>query len=183
MVITTFDVPKEVLSYLDSLTEKGVARSRREIVIRALELYKKYDMSDWDEPFIILRGMRRAFITQRSVEQLTFGMNDEELYEAGKRMGQILKDSLLATFGKDSTAASNYALALNLLEAVGFGKFAIDGQRIVVHNPFMPKRLLHGYLENGLGLKLQYVPTVEDLAIYQVEKPLPKISSRQDTRR
>ena len=176
MVITTFDVPKDLLRYMDSLVDNGTARSRREIVIRALEFYKKYDMHEWDESFIVIRGLRRAFMTQRSVEQLTLGMSEEDLWKAGKRMGQILKDSLLATFGKDSSMQANYPLALSILESVGLGKFTLDENRIVVHNPFWPKRLLHGYLEHGLGIKLQHFQTVEDMAIYQARKsPLQRL--------
>ncbi len=183
MVVTTFDVPKDLLKFMDSLVEKGVARSRREIVTNALEFYKKYDMQDWDEPFIVIRRLRRAFITQRSMEQLTLEMSEDDLWKAGNRMGQILRDSLLATYGKDSTDPVNYPLAFSVLESVGLGKFSLDKNRVVVRNPFMPKHLLHGYLQRGLGMKLRYVSTVEDIAIFQGEKQIPKISSLPDNRR
>jgi Arc/MetJ-type ribon-helix-helix transcriptional regulator len=169
---TTVDIPQDLLRFMDDLVSRGTARSRREIVVSALSYYQKFTMFDWSDDRILVRNLRRALLTQRGVEQLTLNMSDEELYEAGKRLAQTLLDSLLATFGKNSRKPDNYQLVMELLSDIGWGKFTLLDDRIVVNSPFLQKQLLRGYLERGLGLQLRLAPTIEDVAIFEIETRL-----------
>jgi len=174
MPITTVNIPEDLLKYIDSLVAKGVARSKQEVIIKALQNYRKFHMHEWHDPLIIIRGFRRALINQRSLNEILKKFSEEELYEIGKKMGFTLKDSCLASFGVDSTNRENWELALKLLEDNGWGIFKIEKDknnkeklRIIIYNPFFPKKLLHGYLETALGVKFSLIPTVEDVAILE----------------
>lgn len=118
----------------------------------------------------MVRKTRRALLTQRSVEQLTLKMAEDELYEAGKRMSQTLLDSMLATSGKDSREPKNHPLAMQVLSTIGWGKFTLLGDRILVNSPFLSRHILLGYLEGGLGLRLRLVHTIEDIGIFELDK-------------
>jgi Arc/MetJ-type ribon-helix-helix transcriptional regulator len=166
---TTVDIPPDLLQFIDELVSRGIARSRREIVVSALSYYQKYTMFDWSDDRILVRKLRRALMTQKGVQQLTSKLSDQEFYEAGKRMAQTLLDSLLASFGKDAREPDNYRLVMQLLSDLGWGEFTLTENRIVANSPFMHKQLLRGYLEHGLGLQLRLVPTIEDLAIFEIE--------------
>jgi Arc/MetJ-type ribon-helix-helix transcriptional regulator len=166
---TTVDIPSDILNFVDNLIEGGFARSRREIVVDALKHYRDFTMYDWEPNRIVVRELRRALLTQKSLEQLTLGMTEQELYEAGKRMSQTLLDSMLATWGKNPRKPENHQLALELLSGIGWGKFNLGDGRIVINAPFLSKHLMRGYLEAGLGIKLNLIQTVEDLAILAIE--------------
>jgi Arc/MetJ-type ribon-helix-helix transcriptional regulator len=170
MPITTFDVPEQLLKSIDSLIARGYSKSRKDIVVRALNYYLKYEMYEWRNELILFRRFRRSFLTQRGLELIVADMNDDELYQAGKRMGLILRDSMLANENMDSMKPENYERAFALLQNTGLGSFSLSGDKIVVSRPYLPKHLLHGYLETGLGVKLRYVPTTEDLAIYSMSR-------------
>ena len=169
MPATTVDIPPDLLHFMDDLISRGVARSRREIVVSALSYYQKYTMFDWSDDRIVVRKLRRAFMTQKGVEQLTLNLSDQQLYEVGKRMGQTLLDSLLANFGRNGREPDNYKLVMQILSDIGWGEFTLTEDRIVANSPFMHKQLLRGYLEHGLGLQLRLTPTIEDVAIFEIE--------------
>lgn len=168
MPTTTVNIPSDILSFMDQLIEQGLARSRREIVVEALKHYRELTMHDWRHGSIVVRQLRRTLMTQKSLEQLTLGMTDQEFFESGKRMSQTLLDSMLATWGKDPRRPENHQLAFEVLAHIGWGKFTLGDGRIVVNSPFMPKHLICGYLEDGLGLRLHLIETVEDLAILEI---------------
>ena len=44
------------------------------------------------------RNFRRVIMTEKSLELLVARMSENELYEAGKRMGRTLSDSLLSNY-------------------------------------------------------------------------------------
>jgi hypothetical protein len=163
------DIPADLADFMDELTSSRKAKSRREIVVKALAYYRSLTMFDWDEDRILVRKLRRGLLTQRSLEQLTLKMTEDELYEAGKRMAQTLLDSLLATSGKDPREPENRPLAIEVLSSIGWGKFTLLEDRVVVNSPFLSKHLLLGYLERGLGLRLRLVHTMEDVGIFQIE--------------
>ena len=169
MPATTVDIPSDILKFADQLIEQGFARSRREIVVDALKHYRDFTMYDWRYDRIVVRQLRRALMTQKSLEQLTLGMTEQKLYEAGKRMSQTLLDSMLATWGKDPRKPENHQLALELLSGIGWGKFTLGDGRIIINSPFLSKHLMRGYLEAGLGINLNLIQTVEDLAILAIE--------------
>jgi hypothetical protein len=155
---------------MDDLISRGIARSRREIVVDALAHYQNLTMFDWSEGHIMVRQLRRALLTQKSLEQFALKMNDDDLHEAGKRMGQTLHDSLLASSGKDPRKTENHPIAMEILSEIGWGKFTLSDDRIVVNSPFLNKHVLRGYLEYGLGVKLRLAHTIEDVAIFEIER-------------
>jgi Arc/MetJ-type ribon-helix-helix transcriptional regulator len=168
MPSTTVNIPDDIMSFLDQLIERGLARSRREIIVDALKRYQELTMYDWAHDRIVVRETRRAFMTQKSLEQLTLGMTDQELYESGKRMSQTLLDSMLANWGKDPRKPENRLHALEILSQIGWGKFTLTDGRIIINSPFLSKPLMRGYLEAGLGVPLNHIQTVEDLAIFEI---------------
>ena len=184
MPITTFDLPSEVLSFLDGMSESGAVRNRKEAVLQAILAYKEYELWKWNPPNIMWRNFRRVIMTEKSLEILLQGMSEEERYESGKRMGQTLSDSLLSNYNLTSNSPRAKEVGFSILKQCGIGEFKIEGGSIIVHQPLFPKSLLRGYLESSFGLSLETIPTSEDVAIYKIKKEAvvkARSSSRRNT--
>jgi len=169
MPATTVNIPSDILKFMDSLVESGVAHSRRQIVVEALGYYRDLTMHEWVPGRITVRQLRRALMTQKSIEQLTLKMTDQDLYESGVRMSHTLFDSMLAGWRKDPKVAENHQLAFQLLSQIGWGTFTLSDGRLIINSPFLPKHLIRGYLAAALGLHLDIVQTIEDLAIFDIK--------------
>lgn len=169
MPVTSLDIPNEMMEYLERITEGGKTRSKRNIVLEALEAYRKFTMHEWQDSYYHIRGFRYGFVSRRALEELLKNLTDEQAYEAGKRAGRILKDCCLATLNFDTTNKKNWSRALQIVTEYGWGQIQFDEHRIVVQRPFLGKRVLHGYLEAALGVQLSEVKTEEDVAIFAFE--------------
>lgn len=182
MPITTFDLPAEQLSFLDGMAESGAVRNRKEAVLQAISVYKEYELWKWNPPNIMWRNFRRVIMTEKSLELLLADMSDEEKYEAGKRMGHTLSDSLLSNYNLPASSPKAKEVGFSILKQCGVGEFKIEGSSIIVHQPLFPKPLLQGYLESSFGLSLEVVPTSEDVAIFTIKKEAV-VKARSGTRK
>jgi hypothetical protein len=167
MPVTTFDISQHILDFIDELVDSGAVRTRREIVILALENFVKFEMHKWNGPVILLHGVRQGIISSGSLRELLRGKAENELYETGRRMGKTLRDAALVSKGLDITLQENHKVALQMLEESGWGIFKISDTQIVITEPFLPSPLIHGYLETALSLTLKRVETSEDVSVFQ----------------
>jgi hypothetical protein len=168
--ITTFDLPSELLEFLDDMAKSGTVRNRKEAVLRAILAFKEYELWKWNPPTIIWRNFRRVIMTEKSMELLVEGMSEEEQYEAGKRMGHTLSDSLISNYNLEANSARAMGVGFSVLKQCGVGEFKIENGSIIVHQPLFTKPILRGYLESSFGLSLVTVPTKEDVAIFKIKK-------------
>ena len=165
--VTTFDIPDELLSFIDDLVKAGKARNRREIIVKAMEVFVKLHVQNWNGPLIIIHGVRKGLISKGSIAELVAGMSDDELYKAGKRMGKTLRD-LAMNMRLDISQPENHQAALQILEDFGWGRLQLDGERITITNVFLPSAVIHGYLETALAIHLARIDTVEDIIAFEL---------------
>ena len=170
MPVTTVDVPTDLMEYMDKLVAQGLARNRREIIVKALANYKKLRMHEWESELLRFYGFRAGILTQRSYQGLIADLNDEQLMEAGRRMGHTLKDLCLANFGANTEDPEHWKLAFRIFQDMGTGVISQDENQITIGKPYHSTSLLNGYLETVLGTKLTPVRTVEDVAIFQIKR-------------
>jgi len=169
MPVTTLDVPREMMEYLQRVTDRGKTRSKRSIVLQALEAYRKFTMHEWQDSYYYIRGFRYGWVSKRALEELLKDLTDEQAYEAGKRAGRIFRDCCSGTLNFDTTDKKNWTRTLQTIIEYGWGQIQLYENRVVVQRPFLSKRLLRGYLEEILGVKLTEVKTEEDIAIFTFE--------------
>ena len=162
MPVTTFDIPEDLFSFIDGLIRSGNARNRREIVVQALEIFVKLQGHRWNGSLIIIDGVRKGLISKGSIAELVSGMSEKELYDAGRRMGKTLRDLAIGR-RLDISQPENHKSALQMLEDFGWGRFVMDGSRIVISGAFLPTAVIHGYLETALSVTLCKVDTTEDI--------------------
>ena len=179
--VTSFDIPQDLLSFLDELVRDGIARSRREIVVRALRTYIKLQIHKWNGSFIIVNGIRKGLVSKGSLMELTREMSDKQLFEAGRRMGKALQDSAKGR-NLDISLPENYKPALQMLEDFGWGRFNIEGSRITIAEPLLPAAVTHGYLETALATTLEQLDSVEEIHFFEITgsqrtKMTPSISA------
>jgi Arc/MetJ-type ribon-helix-helix transcriptional regulator len=177
MPVTSFDLPHDILDFLDQLVHDGFARNRREIVVRALQAYSKFQIHRWNDSLIIINGIRKGLVSKGSLMELTSEMSDRQLLEAGTRMGKALRDSAKGR-NLDISLPENHKAALQMLEDFGWGGFKIEGNRITIIEPLVPAPLMHGYLEAALGTALTRLDSVEEILFFEIMQ-LPLASETQ----
>jgi len=169
MPVTSVDISDELMNFIDSIIEQGFARNRREVILRALEVYARFEVHRWNGPFITINGIRNALISKASMSELTSGLSEQELYDAGKRMGKTLKD-LVIQQRWDISRTDNRRKAVQVIEEEGWGRFDIDQDRITITGAIVRAALLHGYLETALSLKLSRMDTTDDIMVFEIKK-------------
>lgn len=171
MVVTTFNIPENLLSFMGELIRTGRFRTRREIVVKALEIYVRFEAQNWNGPMILIHGLRNGLVSKGGIAELVVGMSEEERHNAGKRMGKTLRD---LTIGRhlDVSFPENYKAALSMLEDLGWGRFMMDNNRITITESILPGTILHGYLETALGVTLNKIDTTEDVIAFEIKTAL-----------
>ena len=157
MPVTSFNIPPDLLALVNEIVASGAARNRTEIIVRALENFVRFEMHRWRGNQMVVHGMRTGMMSESDLSGLIGGMSDRELYQAGKRIGAALKDSMLAEYEFDPSRSENHRMMLGFLEDSGWGRFVMDKGRIIVEAPFLPPEVLHGILETALSLNLKLV--------------------------
>jgi hypothetical protein len=178
MPVTTVDIPSDLLAFIDNIIHAGSARNRREIIVRALEVFAKLDAHTWDDPIIYIGGIRGGFFSKGSVREILSGMSEEELYDLGKRMSKSLKDLSIQRH-IDLSRPENHKAALQMLEDFGWGKFTIDERRITITAPFLPSAVFCGYLENALSIPLNKIETSEDMDVFERIMEVKKVELKE----
>ncbi|MCW4019943.1 MAG: hypothetical protein NWF14_01755 [Candidatus Bathyarchaeota archaeon] len=167
MPITSLDLPEESMKYISSLTQSGKVKTFKSLVLELLEFHKRFSMGEWTDNIFYSNGLRHAFFSQNSLNILVQNMKAEDQYEAGKRMGKTWIDACFARFG-GPISKDKWSQALGLLDETGCGKFEVIGKTIIVKRPFLPLPVLHGYLETGLGVKLERLSTTEQIGVFRI---------------
>lgn len=167
MPITSFDLPPDLLGFLDELVRNDIARNRRETVVRALQTYIKYQIHKWNGPFIVINGIRRGLISKGSLAELTSEMSHKQMFDAGTRMGKALHD-LAKGRNLDISKPENYKSALQILEEFGWGRFNIEASQITIVEPLLPAPVMRGYLESALAIKLKELSSVEEIQFFEI---------------
>jgi hypothetical protein len=169
MPVTTIDIPEDQLSFIDKLVQDGVVHNRREVVVRALEVYRNFQVHSWMGPLILKAGIRKLLISKGSLSELVSGFSEAELYNVGKLMGKTLRDCVIE-LRLDVSRPENHKQALQILEDEGWGKFTVDEDRITITGAIFPASLLHGYLETALSIRLSKLDTTEDICSFAKKK-------------
>ena len=165
MTVTTVDIPKELLQSIDGLVQQKRVRNRREVIVRALETFMNLQVYRWTSHRIYINGIRKAIVSKGSLSELESGLSDEDLYDAGRRMGKTLRDMGIEQ-KIDVSLPKNHKAALRILENEGWGGFSVDDERITVTNPVFLSPLMHGYLESALSIRLSVLDTTEDILVF-----------------
>jgi hypothetical protein len=169
MPVTTVDIPQDLMNFMDDLINNKKARDKREIFIAAVTNYRKFTMFDWRDACYYVRGIRYAWLSRQSLHQLLADTPKEKLFEAGRTIGSMLRDCCLATFNLDVHDRKNWNRAFQIMADNGWGVLQCHDQRIIVHEPYLPPLVLHGFLESALGIKLGFNPTAEDIAVFEIK--------------
>jgi hypothetical protein len=177
MPLTTVDIPKELMDFLDGLVARGLRHSRKEVILEALSYYKALDMVSWRPPVYQLGGSRVVIIDSECLSELarvaegSGAEGAERLREVGRKVGRALRDRLIASGLLERADLEDPGGVFELLKALGWGLFKTsgDGRRVVAVQLAVPPPLLHGYLEGLLGVELRAEQTgAKDVAIFTV---------------
>jgi len=171
MPLTTVDIPKDVMDYLDGLIAKGIKRSRKEAILEALNFYRTFGMESWSPPRYQFGSVRLVFLDAEGLTELAKEIDGERLVEAGRRAGYILRDHLIANLGLKVVEGGSWEEVFEFLRNMGWGFFRRSEDKILAANLNVPAPLVQGYLEALLGVRLKALPTrAQDVAIFEIEK-------------
>lgn len=173
MPLTTVDIPKELIEYLDGLVARGLKHSRKEAILEALSFYRALGMDSWRAPVYQLAGARVVIVDCEGLAklvELASRAGAEGLKEVGRAAGRMLRDRLTASGLLPSPLSpAGWEAVFGLLTSLGWGRFRLADGKVVAVQLAVPPALVEGYLEGLLGVGLRPEPTAaSDVAVFEV---------------
>jgi hypothetical protein len=156
--------------YLGLLEKFKLVGSKEEAAIAAIRIFKKLNMQDW-LPYVYRVGTERVLlIGQGMLYDIFSSMSEAKLYDVARI--SVLKRKILKPFDPelDLTQSENWDIILNELQDLGWGKFTIKGEEIMVEFLAVPIIFLRGYLEGLFQVKFSTHKTkMEDIYVLRRE--------------
>jgi len=167
--VTTVDIPEKMIEYMDELVRKGIVRYRKQVILGALESYRKLEIHRWSAPYYNVGGQRVVLVDEKSFRKLMASLPEQRLKEAGRELGHEFKNRFLVELGTDTTDRSNWGVGVDFLRNLGWGNFTIIEEKVHVTDGGLNFSFIHGCLEALLGVKLRIVTSNVSMAIFEIE--------------
>jgi len=167
--VTTVDIPEKMIEYMDELVRKGIVRYRKQVILGALESYRKLEIHRWSAPYYNVGGQRVVLINEQSFRKLMASLSEQRLRKAGRELGHAFKNHFYVELGTDTTDRSNWGVAFDFLRNLGWGNFTIIEKKVHVTDGGLNFSFIHGCLEALLSVKLLVVVSNVNMAIFEIE--------------
>ena len=160
-VVTSLRVPREVINYLDSLVDRGVRRSRTEVIVEALRFHRLLTIGGWAPPRYMVDHVRCLLITEHALRDFLREMPEDRVIKLGRGLGATARKLLFSVEGVDVAKLENWFRGLEVLEKWGWCSLKVDEKSLIAMDLAIPASLLQGCLE-GL-LKVELKPAYSEL--------------------
>jgi len=167
--VTTVDIPEKMIEYIDQLVRKGIVRYRKQVILGALESYRKLEIHRWSAPYLNVGGQRMILINEQSLRKLMASLPEQRLRKAGRELGHAFKNHFYVDLGTDTTDRSNWEVAFDYLRILGWGNFTSIQDKVRVTDGGLNFSFIHGCLEAFLSVKLLVVVSNVNMAIFKIE--------------
>jgi len=161
---TTLILEKSDRVFIDQLIKDGKEFGIKPLISKLLDIYRKMTMYDWNfTNGLYYCGISRiAFVNIELINILIQNTPKEQLYDTGKKMGDILKVSMATTIGVDTFKQEKWAAVFERLFVQGFGSLSLKDKYLVLKEPFINDSLIWvGIIEGLFGVKVEVkAPTV-----------------------
>jgi hypothetical protein len=157
----TINLDRDLYRYITFLETINVIGHKEEAILAALRIFKKLNMHDW-LPYIYRMGNERILmIGHGMLHDIFTSMSESTLYDVARVTA--LKRKVLKPYDPDLdlNQPSNWGVTLNELENMGWGKFTLSGEEIMIEYLGVPIVFLRGYLETLFQVEFSVYQTRE----------------------
>jgi hypothetical protein len=167
---TTIVLSKDERNFVDFILNEGKESGLKQLFSKLLDIYRKMMIYDWQFPGEYYCGISRvALVNVELLSILTQNVPKENLFDVGKKTGEVLKLSIETTIGVDSSKQENWEVVFERLSVQGFGYFSLKDNYLLIRSPFFTETLLwEGLLEGLFGVKLETRNSVSPL-VFEVK--------------
>jgi len=164
---TTVVLDQKDREFLEHLIKSGKEAGIKPFITKMLDIYRNMTIHDWRYPGEFYVGASRvAFVGQESVNALTEMIPPEKREEAGRRMGEAHRMSLITGLGVDPEVEENWNEVFKRLRVLGYGEINRRDNILILKNPiFGDAELLTGFLEGLLGKPMKAKTTVSPVVV------------------
>jgi len=164
---TTVVLDQKDREFLEELIKSGKEVGIKPFITKMLDIYRNMAIHDWRYPGECYVGASRvAFIGQESINALMEMIPPEKRGEAGRKIGEVHKMSLLTGFGVDSGREENWENVFKRLSILGYGEISRRDNILILKNPiFGDVDLLTGFLGGLLGRPMKARTTVSPIVV------------------
>ncbi len=159
--IISVTMTNAIVTKIDELVSTRVGRSRAQVIEDAVRWFLDFSVHSWNERGIFVKEFRFA-LEPESLSSLFFSkLRPVDQYELGETAGSQapIADIIRLFHGQEINNVTSRTMALQMLQKNGWGSMRIQGDLIMIANPFYPASFLRGYLESLLKLNLEAVET------------------------
>jgi len=169
MTLTSVDIPADLMEFMDSLIQKGIRKTRRDIFVEALTYYSRFSMCEWNPPQYYIRAHTRvAWVTDQSIRELLRILEPQKHLEFGNAVGRNIRDICMISEGVDTSKKENWKRSLEFLEVLGYGRFKISEDKINATDSLLSDQVLQGCLEALFDRKLKLITSSLGMALFEI---------------
>ncbi len=167
---TTIILEKEDREFIDKLIREGKEPGIKSLISKMLEIYKSLTIYEWHFPGEYYCGISRiALLNVELVNILVQSIPEEKFREVGRKMGEVIKVSLEASFGIQTAQRENWLEVFKRLKIQGFGDLNLKDKYILIKSPIINEvEVWAGLLQELLKTELQ-IKTYSPPFIFEVK--------------
>jgi len=168
---TTIILDEEERKYIDKLIREGKEPGIKPLISKMLDVYRSMMIYDWRYPGEYYCGISRiAFVNVEFISVLLEYIPREKWWEVGRRIGEVLRVSLMASLNLKADDREKWPDIFKRLRVQGFGDFFIRDKYLIVKAPFIESyEIWGGLLEGLLGVRLDSKTSVAPFVFEIVE--------------
>lgn len=135
---TTIILEKEDREYVDKLIREGKEPGIKSLISKMLEIYRSLTIYEWRFPGEYYCGISRiALLNVELINILVKNIPEEKFREVGRKMGEVIRVSLEASFGIQTFLRENWPEVFKRLRIQGFGDLNLKDKYILIKSPII----------------------------------------------
>jgi len=165
--VTSVELDKEDVEYIEGLMNEGRVRSLKEFVERCVKFGRRYTLDRWQPGIFNVGPVRMIFIPKRGLDILVERVPEDDYESVGREVGEITRS--VALFQSHIDTGKEWQPAFQIMSDIGFGQFSMNGTDFIqVLAPALPSEMMRAYIETVLGTKLEAIRMKIDVQLFRV---------------
>lgn len=165
--VTSVELDKEDVEYIEALMNEGRVRSLKEFVERCVRFGRRYTLDRWQPGIFNVGPVRMVFVPKRGLDLLTERVPEDDYEDVGREIGEITRS--VALFQNHVDTQKEWEPAFQIMSDYGLGQFSMNSKELVqVMAPALPSDVMRSYIETVLGAKLQPIRMKIDVQLYRI---------------
>jgi len=168
--VTSVELDKEDVDYIEALMNEGRVRSLKEFVERCVRFGRRYTLDRWQPGVFNVGPVRMVFIPKRGFDLLVERVPPDDYEDVGREIGEITRS--IALFQSHIDTTKEWEQAFQMMSDSGLGQFFMNGKDFIqVLAPALPSEVMKAYIETVLGAKLEAIRMKIDVQLFKVVPP------------